>query len=166
MLKDNHQLKLALRNYMGGLNPLQHSVETYADNLMVNPSSPIPFYHFSSSFASSDSDYGSAASNSGSSRSDKNSPASKLPPILKSPFTSTGAVSTRLTLTDNHRSRSKSPMKAVRFPKKGQKLNSSSNPQWVLTSMTKDSSKKSNLLGVPVIEGVQVIRNLQKCGAL
>ncbi len=53
---DNLKLKFALCSFMGGMNPENQDLKTFADELMVIPGSPIPFYPHSSASPSLDSD--------------------------------------------------------------------------------------------------------------
>jgi len=57
MLEDNYKLRLALRNYMGGLNPFSHNIYAFSDQLAVSPSLSFPYFcvsnHSSSSSSSS-----------------------------------------------------------------------------------------------------------------
>lgn len=136
MQKDNYQLKLALRNYMGGLNPLQHNMANYSDTLMVIPTSPCS----SSPYIMSPSD--SDDSNSNVSNPSTSSVSPRLPSILKPryPIPIHSKVKVR---------------KEVTFPSY-QRFRQAS--EWVVVK------ENQNLLGIPVLEGVHVIRNLQKIG--
>jgi len=158
MLKDNEQLKMALRSYMGGLNPLQHAINgPFTDNLLVNS----PLYLFSPSLSSPcDSDYYSSQSSSRSSCSGNDFDIKlnqKFPSILKP----VSQISKSFPSDDKDQSKIK---KSGRIPLK-QKASPRKNSEWILTSIPTNKESKtesSNLLGIPVIEGVQVIRNLQK----
>ncbi|XP_035704751.1 uncharacterized protein LOC118434716 isoform X1 [Folsomia candida] len=132
MLHDNQQLKLALRNYMGGLNPLQHSVQTYSDELMVIPSSPNPLSPSSFVLASSDSDY--ASDESAAHPQFPTTPKLHLPSILKDTKFSSES------------------QKGVRFPKQA---SASSGFQG------RNIGEKGKF-SVPIIDGTQVIRMLDR----